>query len=78
MPDVDGNPDTEEMYDHWNVEKIAAAAMMNQAHVLGRFSTDFTPAAKAKRVAVFKAAHPGCTICAQFAGNPPVFKENND
>ena len=72
MTDVDGNPDTREMYDHWDVEKSAAAAMMDHAHALGQYGADFTAASKAQRVAVFKAVHPGCDICQRFVGNPPA------
>ena len=72
MPDIDGNPDTQEMYDHWNAEKSAAAAMMNQAHDLGNHATDFKASVKATRVEAFKTAHPGCALCQAFAGNPPA------
>ena len=71
MPDVDGNPDTQEMYDHWNEEKTAAASMMQVARNLGEFGTDFTAASKTRRVAVFKSTHPDCAICQSFAGNLP-------
>ncbi|MCH8940366.1 MAG: hypothetical protein IIC27_04495 [Chloroflexi bacterium] len=72
MPDLDGNPDTQEMYDHWNKEKVAAASMMNQAHDLGQYGRDFKESVKVDRVAAFKTAHPDCAICQAFAGNPPA------
>jgi len=41
MPDVNGNPDTQEMYDYWNGIKTYAVARMNEAHELGKYADSF-------------------------------------
>lgn len=72
MPDINGKPDTREMYDHWNVEKTTAAGLMQAAADLGNFSGELTVDAKAVRVARFRGAHPDCVICRTFEGNLPA------
>lgn len=72
MPDVDGNPDTSEVYEHFSKIKVESALMMDEARALERYADDFTPSAKALRVTAFKVAHPNCAICQSFNGNPPV------
>lgn len=72
MADIDGNPDTQEMYDHFNEVKQAAVKLMDEAHVLATFGDDFSVVAKAERVAAFTTAHPDCELCRTFAGNPPA------
>jgi hypothetical protein len=75
MADINGNPDTQEMYDHWNLEKGTAVRMMNEAHDLAEYGADFKATVKAARVAAFAVVHPDCDICARFAGDLPAPRE---
>lgn len=72
MPDVDGNPDTKEIYAHWNAQKTITSEMMDVANDLHRFNADLTTASTNSRIAAIKTAHPDCAVCQAFAGKLPV------
>ena len=76
MVDTNGDPDNNEIYDHWNQVKSDAASRMNFARALQNQSSDLTSAAKAAKLAATKAGtghNPSsCATCQAYAGLPPV------
>ena len=76
MADTNGDPDNNEIYDHWNTIKSDAADRMNLALALQSQSGDLTDAAKAAKLAATKAGaghNPSsCATCQAYAGLPPV------
>ena len=76
MVDTNGDPDNNEIYDHWNTIKSDAADRMNLAHALQNQSDDLTDAAKAAKLAAAKAGtghNPSaCATCQAYAGLPPA------
>ena len=76
MVDTNGDPDNNEIYDHWNIIKADAATRMDLARALQSQSDDLTNAAKAEKLAATKAGtghNPSaCATCQAYAGLPPV------
>ena len=76
MVDTNGDPDNNEMYDHWNTIKVDATTRMDLTHALQGQSNDLTNAAKAAKLAATKAGtghNPSsCATCQAYAGLPPV------
>jgi len=74
--DTNGDPDNNEMYDHWNAVKGDAADRMYLTRALQGQSSDLTNAAKAAKLAATKAGtghNPSsCATCQAYAGLPPV------
>ena len=72
MPDVDGNTDTEEMYNHLDTARRPYSDGMNATRDLQSHPDGLTASYKARQVALAKAPHgPDCVFCQSFAGNPP-------
>lgn len=75
MVDTNGDPDNNEIYDHWNSIKTDAASRMDAAHALQNQSSDLTDAAKAAKLAATKAGSghdpSSCATCQAYAGLPP-------
>ena len=80
MVDTNGDPDNNEIYDHWNTIKADVASRMDLAHALQNQGSDLTNAAKAAKLAATKAGtghNPSsCATCQAYAGLPPVEGEN--
>ena len=76
MVDTNGDPDNNEIYDHWNTVKVDAASRMNLARALQGQSSDLTNAAKAAKLAATKAGSghdpSSCGTCQAYAGLPPA------
>ena len=76
MPDTNGDPSNDEIYDHWSDIKADAADRMNLANALQTQGDDLTSAAKAAKLAATKAGtghNPSsCATCQAYAGLPPV------
>ena len=76
MVDTNGDPDNNEIYDHWNAIKVDAATRMDLAHALQNQDSDLTDAAKAAKLAATKAGSghdpSSCATCQAYAGLPPA------
>jgi len=76
MVDTNGDPDNNEIYDHWNTIKTDATTRMDFAHALQNQSSDLTDAAKAAKLAATKAGSghdpSSCATCQAYAGLPPA------
>lgn len=76
MADTNGDPDNNELYEHWSTIKVDAASRMNLAHALQTQSSDLTSAAKTAKVAAVKAGSghnpSSCSTCQAYAGLPPA------
>jgi hypothetical protein len=76
VADTNGNPDNNEMYDHWRVIQSDASNRMNLARALQEHGDDLTSAAKAVKLAASKAGtghNPSsCGTCQAYAGLPPA------
>ena len=76
MVDTNGDPDNNEIYDHWNDIKADAANRMNLAEALQSQNSDLTNAAKAAKLAATKAGSghnpSSCATCQAYAGLPPA------
>lgn len=76
MADTNGDPDNNEMYDHWRNIQRDASNRMNLAHALQEQGDDLTSAAKAAKLAATKAGtghNPSsCATCLAYAGLPPA------
>jgi hypothetical protein len=76
MVDTNGDPDNNEIYDHWNTINADATIRMNLAHALQNQSSDLTDAAKAAKLAATKAGSghdpSSCATCQAYAGLPPA------
>jgi hypothetical protein len=76
MVDINGDPDNNEIYDHWNTINADATTRMNLAHALQNQGSDLTDAAKAAKLAATKAGtghNPSaCATCQAYAGLPPA------
>jgi hypothetical protein len=74
--DTNGDPDNNEIYDHWNAIKTDATTRMDLAHALQGQSDDLTDAAKAAKLAATKAGSghnpSSCATCQAYSGLPPV------
>ena len=76
MVDTNGDPDNNEIYDHWNSIMSDATSRMDLAHALQKQSSDLTDAAKAAKLAATKAGSghdpSSCATCQAYAGLPPA------
>ena len=72
MPDAQGNPDTQDIFQHWAVVRNQARALMNAARDMEKMGDDMTPAGKANRMQAMKTVHPNCPVCQAFEGNHPA------
>ena len=72
MPDAQGNPDTQDIFQHWAVVRNQARALMNAARDMEKMGDDMTPAGKANRIQAMKTVHPNCPVCQAFEGNHPT------
>ena len=72
MPDAQGNPDTQDIFQHWAVVRNQARALMNAARDMEKMGDDMTPAGKASRMQAMKTVHPNCPVCQAFEGNHPA------
>ena len=72
MPDAQGKPDTQDIFQHWAVVRNQARALMNAARDMEKMGEDMTPAGKANRIQAMKTVHPNCPVCQAFEGNHPA------
>ena len=74
MPDTQGNPDTQDIFQHWAGVRNQARTLMNAARDMEKMGEDMTPAGKANRIQAMKTVHPNCPVCQAFEGNHPAEK----
>jgi len=76
LVDTNGDPDNNEIYDHWRVIQADASNRMNLARALQEQGDDLTSVAKASKLAAAKAGSghnpSSCATCQAYAGLPPV------